>query len=145
MFKRIAIAVDPREATATAVEQGAELASQLGAAVALIHVVDPSLGTVPEAGVPPADLLADFEESGEDYLASVRQRLPADLEVEPFLREGKPVDEILAVADEWRADLIVVGLQHHSGLAQLLLPSTTEAVVRHSSCPVLVIPPEASE
>jgi nucleotide-binding universal stress UspA family protein len=145
MFKRIVIAVDPREATATAVEQGGELARQLGAAVALVHVVDPSLGTVPEAGVPPTELLTDFEKSGEDDLESVRQQLPADLQVEEFLREGKPVDEILAVADEWRADLIVVGLQHHSGLVQRLLPSTTETVVRHAPCSVLVIPPEASE
>ncbi|TMH64089.1 MAG: universal stress protein [Betaproteobacteria bacterium] len=55
-----------------------------------------------------------------------------------FLRRGAPASEILSVAKEWRADLIVVGTHGQGGVARLLVGSVAEAVLRHAICPVLV-------
>ena len=55
-------------------------------------------------------------------------------------RQGQPTDEILRAAAATDSDLIVMGTHGRTGLRRLLLGSVTEAVVRHSATPVLVVP-----
>jgi len=61
-------------------------------------------------------------------------------EVEYFVhaRIGNPVDEILDLAEDVGADLIVIGSHGRTGLKRLLLGSVSEAVVRHARCAVIV-------
>jgi nucleotide-binding universal stress UspA family protein len=140
MFRRILIAVDESEPTGRVVEAGATLARRLEARVALVHVVDPRLDAAPEPGIPLPELLTDLEKAGQEFLRQLRDRLLASLEAELFVRDGRPADEILAVAREWGADLIVIGTHEHSGLQRLLMSSTTTSVVDHAPCPVLTVP-----
>jgi universal stress protein A len=49
---------------------------------------------------------------------------------------------ILDAAQEWHADLIVVGSHGEKGLRKFLLGSVAEFVARHASCSVLVVRPE---
>ncbi|HET6638002.1 MAG TPA: universal stress protein [Gemmatimonadota bacterium] len=56
-----------------------------------------------------------------------------------FVRVGTPWREIVALAEELRVDAIVVGSRGLSAIQRLLLGSTAENVVRHASCPVLVV------
>lgn len=53
---------------------------------------------------------------------------------------GKPAEEIVAYAQKVEAQMIVMATHGYSGLEHVLLGSTTEAVLRHSKCPVLSIP-----
>lgn len=55
-------------------------------------------------------------------------------------RHGQPIEEILRTSEEIEADLIVMGSHGRTGLRRLLLGSVTEAVVRRSVTPVLVVP-----
>lgn len=55
-------------------------------------------------------------------------------------RPGDPVDEIVAAASEWAADLIVMTTQGHTGVLDALRGSTTERILRRASCPVLAVP-----
>ncbi len=55
------------------------------------------------------------------------------------LRTGSPVDEILSVAEEIGAGLIVVGSRGLGGVKRLLMGSVSEGVVHHAPCPVLVL------
>jgi nucleotide-binding universal stress UspA family protein len=57
-------------------------------------------------------------------------------------RIGDPAEEILRLADEAHADLIVIGTHGRSGIERLLLGSVSERVVRHANCPVLVMRPK---
>jgi nucleotide-binding universal stress UspA family protein len=50
------------------------------------------------------------------------------------------VDEIVAAADTWAADLIVMATAGHSGVLDALRGSTTERVLRRARCPVLAVP-----
>jgi nucleotide-binding universal stress UspA family protein len=59
--------------------------------------------------------------------------------VDSQMREGDARDEILRVADEWAADLIVLGARGLNPLKRALLGSVSSAVVRHAPCPVLVV------
>jgi nucleotide-binding universal stress UspA family protein len=53
---------------------------------------------------------------------------------------GAVAEEILSQADELDADLIVMGTHGHGAMYNLLVGSTTEGVLKHSSCPVLLMP-----
>jgi len=64
---------------------------------------------------------------------------PCDLAVETDVVVGDPRAEILRAADEWRADLIVLGARGLGRIKRWLLGSVSLAVARHASCPVLVV------
>ncbi len=55
------------------------------------------------------------------------------------VRQGEPYLEILSVARELGMDLIILSTHGRTGLARVLMGSTTEKVVRHADCPVLVV------
>jgi nucleotide-binding universal stress UspA family protein len=52
---------------------------------------------------------------------------------------GKPYREILRVAEEQTADLIVIGIHGRGPVDRLLFGSTAEHLVRQASCPVLTL------
>ncbi len=62
--------------------------------------------------------------------------LPPTTKIE--IREGNPSNEILRMAEEMEADLIIVA-SHQPGLADYLLGSVAGKVVRHAKCAVLVL------
>jgi nucleotide-binding universal stress UspA family protein len=55
------------------------------------------------------------------------------------VRLGDIAEGLMTVAEEWEADLIVVGAHDRTGIAKLLLGSVSEALVTHAPCPVLVV------
>ena len=59
--------------------------------------------------------------------------------MEHRLREGDAAEEVLRVADDVGADLIVMGTHGRTGLGRVLMGSVAEAVLRGSRCPVLVV------
>lgn len=52
---------------------------------------------------------------------------------------GKAYREILRVAEEQQADLIVLGIHGRGGFDRLMFGSTTEPIVRRATCPVLTV------
>ena len=54
-------------------------------------------------------------------------------------RIGSPTQEILSLAQETAADLIIVGTHGRTGVRRLLVGSVAETVVRNAACPVLVM------
>ena len=63
----------------------------------------------------------------------------AGLNVETAVREGDPRSVIVDQAEEWSADLIVMGSQGYTGLKRLLLGSVAQHVVSHAPCSVEVV------
>jgi nucleotide-binding universal stress UspA family protein len=55
------------------------------------------------------------------------------------LRRGDPAAEIVAVAEELGAGLLVMGSRGRGGIRRALMGSVSDSVVRHAHCPVLVI------
>jgi universal stress protein E len=79
-------------------------------------------------------------ESMETFLAARRRRSAT---VEPVVREGAPAQEIAAEAQDWKADLLVVGTHARGWAARLVLGSVAEAALRDAPCNVLAVPPRA--
>lgn len=69
------------------------------------------------------------------------------LQATPHLRAGDPAHEIIAVAEDREADLIVTGTRGLGGIDRLLLGSVARNVLTHARCSVLVVrePSEARE
>ena len=67
------------------------------------------------------------------------------LPTEPVIREGSVVLELLKLADEVKASILVIGTRAHHGLERLLEGSVAEEVFRQAPCPVLVVPPAVEE
>jgi nucleotide-binding universal stress UspA family protein len=77
------------------------------------------------------------------------ERLAIDLqgtlpmcEVSLFVREGDPKTEIIALAEEFGADLILMGSNCKGTLERLLLGSVSQSVLNEAECPVLIARPE---
>ena len=60
-------------------------------------------------------------------------------DVETQVAEGDPREEIVRMAEEWSADLVVLGARGLGPLSRALLGSVSTAVVRHAPCAVLVM------
>ncbi len=137
-FKRVLIAVDSEPIGVHAAVVGMELAKAIGAEVGLIHVVDPSL--VPaDVGIAAADLITQARTDGRRLLADVRERAALKQPALEFFVEGAPPTEIMKAAQDWPADLIVIGSHGRGGLQRTILGSVAEAVMRRAPCPVLVV------
>ena len=61
-------------------------------------------------------------------------------QVGSIIREGKPWEVIVDVADEIDADVIVMGTRPHTGIGHALMGSTATKVMNHSKRPVLIVP-----
>jgi nucleotide-binding universal stress UspA family protein len=77
-----------------------------------------------------------------DWLdAMVSKEFPEAASVVRVVWSRKPVDQIIAVADEIDADLILMPTHGRSGLSHLLAGSVTEGVIRTAGRPILVVGP----
>lgn len=139
-FKKILIAIDESTFAAHAADVGTDLATQLGAEVAFVTVVDAAaMPYAADSGVPTAEWLAMLKRDAETLLnafASRRAITPPPLQ---FLEEGKPATKIIDAARNWPADLIVMGTHGRNAVANILLGSVAQGVLHHAPCPVMVL------
>ena len=143
-LKTILVTTDFSELSMRGVRAALSLGHQLGASVAVLHVVKPSSNfTGTETSLVVRDDL-DMVELVEKELSRMAKILAKkNTRVEPLVRYGQPFHEITELARSRGVDLIVIATHGHTGLKRVLLGSTAERVVRHAPCPVLTIPSRA--
>jgi nucleotide-binding universal stress UspA family protein len=154
LFKKILVPLDGSQHSQRALETAAQIAKKFKARMTLIHVysvtvppvIMPEPTTLTPSGVPvvtPVELSKMVEaarEVGERILAEAEEKIRSeDVEVDTSLNEGNTVQEITRVAKEGNFDLIVMGVRGIGRLRELLVGSVSEGVIKHSSCPVLVV------
>jgi nucleotide-binding universal stress UspA family protein len=109
------------------------IAQEHKANLAMLNVVT----GVPDA---PGSIRDQLESEGKRKL---RELIPPDLQLpaepELMVRLGNAADVILAVADEWRPDLIVLGVRRHETEARRIYWATAHNIVINAPCPVLTI------
>ena len=144
MFKSIVVGTDGSDTASEAVRQAVDLAKAVGATVELVSAYEP----VPaqrlreERLQAPADLewAVGPREDVDATLESAAELARKDgVEVNVYPRQGDPADAILDVAEERRADLIVVGNKGMTGAKRFLLGSVPNKVSHHAPCSVLII------
>jgi nucleotide-binding universal stress UspA family protein len=145
-IRSILVPTDFSECGNYALFSAASLARTFGASIICVHVIEPMVPTVGYSGMteplPIADISDQLEDSAERELPKIAECEEfAGLEVEELIVHGEAASEIVRVAKERKVDLIIVSSHGRTGLGRILFGSTAEAVVRHASCPVLVVKP----
>jgi universal stress protein A len=136
-IKTILHPTDFSEQSAHAFRVACAVARDYGARLVVTHIVAVPVYGTPDMGpmVPAPGIL---EDEMRQALEAVRPSDPAII-VEHRLGMGDAAGEIVALAREVKADLIVMGTHGLSGLGRLLLGSVAEAVLRRAPCPVLTL------
>jgi nucleotide-binding universal stress UspA family protein len=142
-YKTILCPVDFSEASMQALEYALSLAQEANARLILLHVIESLLG---EAGSSEMGHMRVSEYYGyleEDAVRRLRAAVPdqARLTSAPDERvvRGRAYHQILKVAGDESADLIVMGVRGKGALNRLVFGSTTHHVIREAGCPVLTI------
>ena len=140
--KKILFPTDFSTASDAALVHAENLAKQSSADLIILHIEEPPLGYGGGElyyGLP--------EPSSERILEMLHDVCPSDpqLTFEHRLVMGDPSTEIVRIAEEERAELIVLGTHGRTGLSRILMGSVAEAVVRGAPCPVMTIRESAKE
>jgi nucleotide-binding universal stress UspA family protein len=138
-FKKLLIAIDDGPAAESIAMNGFRLGKKLGAEIAVLSVIDPVI-LVSESGATASELTEIAKDDYEKSLKILIDKVFGDFKVRLFIEEGDPCDTILRVAEEWKADILVLGTHGRTGLPHLILGSVAEKVIRHSNKPLFIIP-----
>jgi len=153
MFNNILVAVDGSEHSKKALNYALDLVEKFDGKITLTHVyasvlpLGPPLDTVsgpaltPPASAVVAAKIAENEKQMGKRILDEAERVAKEggISVDKVLREGDAVREIVAVAQEGKFDLIVMGHRGMSKLKEFLLGSVSEGVSHKAPCPVLIV------
>ncbi|MBX7187739.1 MAG: universal stress protein [Vicinamibacteria bacterium] len=151
LIRRILCATDFSENSERAFHLSLALASSLGAKVTLLHAIEhmPDLGEARYRMVVPdvKPLLSEIERTASERLerAAALPARWAGVDVTARLGAGRACDEIVRVALDEGAGLIVIGAQRHGLLEHVLSGSNAQQVIRSANCAVLTVRPEKLE
>ena len=147
--KRILVGVDYSPQSATAMRAAIGLAKSLNASV---HLLNAWVAPYAEAPIDATTLPREVRDhnlfelirqsSATSMEAFVAQFDASGVELDWFISSGDPRKLLLQHAQTHHCDWIVVGTHGHAGLKAWVLGSVATHIVRHSSVPVLVIPPQ---
>lgn len=142
-YSRILIAIDSRPNSLHTSKIAFEFARQLSAAIGLVFVVDRNKEVInADIGITPEQSSTVLLKEAQQVMEQMIRIYAGVGEIVQFMPEGFPKKEIIEIAREWEADLIIMGTHGRNGLFHPLLGSVTEYVMKHSAVPVLAIPPK---
>jgi nucleotide-binding universal stress UspA family protein len=134
--RAILAAVNFSDTARAALVLAARLAQHCGADLHVLYAEDPLLdAAAARAGI---RLVRETHEELQRFIA--RAWPAAECSPQSHVRAGAPVDVILDVARQYRADLVVVGSCGMSGAERLVFGSTTEGLLRRTDVSVLIAP-----
>jgi len=142
-LKRILCPTDFSDPSNEALKITSELARHFSAEVILLHVVQPmksSVTTEPHTGFDIFAYQEKIKESAQKALEDLKKKKLAKAgTVRSVILEGEPAEEIIRVAADEKANLIVIATHGRSGWKRFVFGSVAEKVIRLSTCAVLTI------
>jgi nucleotide-binding universal stress UspA family protein len=149
---KILLATDGSEEATLAARTAVDIADKTNSELHAVYVGELDYGNLsydpsydPSFAVPDYEYMQQIQENLEQ---EARKALDAEVErvkaaggrvVEAHLGMGSPDAEIVKLADDLGAGLIVVGSRGLGGIRRTLIGSVSDSVVRHAHCPVLVV------
>lgn len=142
MPDRVVVGIDGSEHAGRALDFALEEVRRRGDAVlvAVRAVPLPVIYGVDTAGVP--SLRTEFEQQARAELEDALREVPDDVAVETVVVEGAAATVLVELSDD--AALVVVGSRGRGGFRSLVLGSTSQQLVSHAHCPVVVVHDPAS-
>ncbi len=140
---RILLAIDGSEEAELVSRKAVDLANEIDSELYVVHVgllpnfLSGGPGTVGYDGI----LYEQIEQESREVLRKLvwQVKVSGGTVVGAYLRMGEVDLEIVGLAKELGADLIVMGCRGRRGIRRMVGGSVSDAVIRHAPCPVLVV------
>jgi len=146
MFSHILVATDLSPRAEMATQKAVQLAHQFNSRITMLNVHEEFLSDdeMQMLRVSVETMKEEFARTAETAKKEMKNIISHfhadDITVEFLLREGKPTEKILEEAEAVDARLIVIGTNGRNNIHDFILGTTSEYIVRHAKCPVLVVP-----
>jgi nucleotide-binding universal stress UspA family protein len=150
---KILLATEGSEEAELAARTATELAEKTGSELHVVYAQPITLLVGPRPDDPFLDIIGsyadavikDIKEKAQRLLDAqvVKVRAAGGTVAQAHLKIGGAVEEIVALAEEIGAGLIVLGSRGVGGVGRALMGSVSESVVRYAHCPVMVVRREA--
>lgn len=143
-FRKLFVAIDFSPNSDEALRQAHDRALSTGAQLAVCHIVPnelrsnllfPDISRIAALKFPLE--MKQIAEAAAARVAEITGRTEEEFEL--IVDDGTPQALILNRAEEWLADLVIVGSHGQTSAADALLGSVTDSVIRHAHCPVLIV------
>lgn len=146
-MKKILVPTDFSKEAQTAAEVASGIAKKSGASLILLHVIEEGssesfkvTGEVFKGDMEDKLYMLKLIERSKKQMAKLAESsVFAGVKVIQELRVGSPYHGMRTIITEQKVDLVVMGTAGKTNLAEMIIGSNTEKVVRHSHCPVLTI------
>jgi len=147
-MRRILYPTDFSDSSRRAFQYALAVAAWYQAALTALHVVPETIAAGRGLACPGSPMLIDGvapPAARHDLVSVVAPAQKLGLHADTALREGSPAVEIVAMAGQLPADLVVMGTHGRAGLPRWVLGSVAETILRRVRCPVLTVPAHAPE
>ena len=135
----VVVGVNGSDHSVRALQWAAEFAAEAGRRLVVVWAWQVAI-----VGGPFYPVAVDFEGAANEAVDALHRAVESahlvGVEVEERAIEGQPAAQLLAVADDARASLVVVGARGATGITGALLGSVSDQVVHHANIPVVVVP-----
>ena len=147
--KMIVCPTDFSEPSYEALKTAVEMADHFSAELVVVHVVTP-IPFIPIHDDPSSFNLPVYEKemetSAQKSLDQVfEEKIPKSLNCRTLVMQGDPAPQVVRLADDETADIIVIATHGLTGWRKFMFGSVTEKVIRLANCPVLSIRVPSSE
>ncbi|MGE0431276.1 MAG: universal stress protein [Planctomycetota bacterium] len=145
-LQTVVVATDLSQASHAALRVAAEIAVRNGSKLIIAHVIerpDTHAADVFDHGVE-SEIMADADSALREAVSHLPGEFTTHL-VDIRLLHGRALPELLKLAGNSRADLLVTGTHGRDGIDTLVLGSIAEKLARKAPCPVLVVKPDFHE
>jgi len=146
-MKTILAAIDFSDVSDEVVRQASQIASKFSAHLWILHVAAPDPDFVGYEVGPQhvrdwrANTLLEERKDLQNRADALEKQ---GVEATPIMAQGPTAETILKQASELEADVVVLGSHGHGALYELLVGTVTEALIRSSKFPLLVVPANKS-
>jgi nucleotide-binding universal stress UspA family protein len=142
-LQKILVPVDFSDCSQVGLNYAIQFAREFKAKLVLFHSVFVNAFALSDeyTALEMPNLFAYQERYAKEEMRKLR-KMVADhgLDVEPEIAVGVPFDQVCDYVQDKDVDLIITSTHGRPGFSHALIGSTAEHIVRHASCPVLVVP-----
>ncbi len=143
----VLVAVDGSEYSAAAVEAVAKLQWPVGTEIRLLSAAEEFRYPAYDAWLLPGKYHAEVMEASRinakrivtEHERALREQLQGEATITTVIIDGDPKSVIIDAAEQWPADLVVIGSHGYSAVPRLLLGSVSTAVTNHVHCSVWLV------
>jgi nucleotide-binding universal stress UspA family protein len=143
MKNKVLIAVDISESTAEVIQKGIDFASKMNASIVIASIIPIYVDYLQSQIALVPTQWDEIYTAQKEYALKELQKIKADynyLDITLYVEVGNAKYDILDKAEKEEAKYIVLGTHGRTGLSHIVIGSTAEYIVRHSTVPVLVVP-----